>query len=766
MFNLFKKKQSSSELAETTTLTVQPLCPLSINFDRFVKGIDNVHIDVYLSPHFTNLSKQLIYELLNERSTNNRRFTDKPSPKVREKLDAFGNGYAQMLTTAIHRISESKRIDSIQLFQIAVIKFVLTTVQVKTDQLLDEYRKESTKNSQRQLELSEHITWINRNKNNLSYQVTHELFAQLLWVEKGTVNKLRQSLLGVAWTISKEMLCNPLLRTPDTRNHEILMKHYVLLSQKTDSCYTFKRLSLLIDKILDQIGRICQIQIDSSLEKICSANQVIDKEPSEKNRGDIGFSWKDVPANMDVLFDLKKTQQSLELAEGSHKVTLKAILQSQHKANKILEQSFHQTPVVKYLLAAYETPRLYKYYFKLIPPDLLYQTLCGETNDYKVELKLKNQLKIKSSRHTDHKRLSISQLKNVKKRLAKLERKPDKDILRRFITDFVTYRRDLKSYRLVHEAMKKIHLLDNEADTLLSRSNGILHEFLAPNEYTNISESIRSHAIIKADLRGSTTMTVELEKRGLNPATHFSRNFFAPIRKCMEEFGAEKVFIEGDAVIISLFEYQESPDQWLAVAHACGLAKSMLAVIEKQNEVSRANQLPELELGIGICYSPEAPKFLYDADDRIMISSAIGDADRLSSCSWKLRHKYSRQSNLLTQVMVFQQAPDDAFKGEKGMTTFRYNLNGIELESAAYEKLQNEIVLRHLNIRLPGDKSSTRFYLGDYPDIQGETHKVVIREDRVKVWQENSENYPLTDNLYYEVVTNKKILNAVKKWGL
>jgi hypothetical protein len=77
---------------------------------------------------------------------------------------------------------------------------------------------------------------------------------------------------------------------------------------------------------------------------------------------------------------------------------------------------------------------------------------------------------------------------------------------------------------------------------------------------------------------------------------------------------------------------------------------------EKQNELNRGNQLPELELGIGICYAPEAPKFLYDADDRIMISSAIGDADRLSSCSWKLRHKYSRQSHLLTQAMIFQQA--------------------------------------------------------------------------------------------------------------
>ncbi|RKZ40320.1 MAG: hypothetical protein DRQ49_08725 [Gammaproteobacteria bacterium] len=235
---------------------------------------------------------------------------------------------------------------------------------------------------------------------------------------------------------------------------------------------------------------------------------------------------------------------------------------------------------------------------------------------------------------------------------------------------------------------------------------------------------------------------------------------------CIEDFGAEKVFIEGDAIILSLFEYQKSPDQWLAVARASGLAKCMLAVVDKQNEVSRAHNLPELELGIGICYSPNPPQFLYDGNDRIMISPAIGDAVRLSSCSWKLRRKYSQQPNLLTQVMVFQQAPDDAFKGEKGMTTFRYNLNGIELAPAAFKKLQNETALRYLNIRLPGNKYLSRFYMGNYPDTKGESHEIVIREDRMKIWQEDSEDYPLTDNLYYEVVTNKMIINAIKKRGI
>ncbi|EDN65228.1 hypothetical protein BGP_6288 [Beggiatoa sp. PS] len=116
--------------------------------------------------------------------------------------------------------------------------------------------------------------------------------------------------------------------------------------------------------------------------------------------------------------------------------------------------------------------------------------------------------------------------------------------------------------------------------------------------------------------------------------------------------------------------------------------------------------------------------------------------------------------------MVFQQPPDDAFKGEKGMTTFRYNLNGIELDPGAFKKLQSEMALRQFKLRLPGEKEASRFYIGYYPDVTEETHQVVVREGKVKIWQEDNEDYPLTDTLYYEVVTNKKILNLLRKKGL
>jgi hypothetical protein len=763
MFKLFSKSSHTSvESASPTVFSVQPLCCPCINFEQFTKGIDNVHIDVQLSPNFTRLTQDLIEDLLNERSSTKRRFTDKPSKKVLEQLDAFNASYANMLTEAIHNAKEEKRVDQIQLFQIAVIKLVLNTVWTKADHLIEKLRKTTLKGSQKNLQISERIAWINRNQNNLLFQVTHELFDQILWVEMSKVGKLRESLLGAAWTIPKDVLSNPLLQSQDTQHHNVLMKHYVLMSQDPDDCYGFERLSALIDKVLNEVSQVLNVQIKPPEEE-CAENEFMD----ELDLTPIRFSWKDVPANMDILFDIQATQQALQDAESpEQKANLKAQLLLQQKANKILESKLRQENVIIHLLAAYETPRLYKQYLTLIKPYLFYQALCDEVTIQEVALKLQNQLKVRTLRNYDPKDLSINELKKTKARLAKLARKPDKKILKQFVSDFIAYRRDLKYHRLMQGAMEKIHLLTDEADIQLSKSNDMLYEFYEPGEQTQTKESIRCHAIVKADLRGSTTMTDELFRRGLNPATHFSRNFFNPIRQLIKTFGAEKVFIEGDAVILSLFEYPASPDQWLATARACGLAKNMLEVVDKQNEVSRLYDLPELELGIGICYSPEAPKFLYDGEQRIMISPAIGAADRLSSCSWKLRRKYAKQPDLLTHVMVFQQPPDDAFKGEKGMTTFRYNLNGIELDPGAFKKLQSEMALRQIKLRLPNEKEASRFYIGYYPDVTEETHQVVIREGKVKIWQEDSEDYPLTDTLYYEVVTNKKILNLLRKKGL
>jgi hypothetical protein len=84
------------------------------------------------------------------------------------------------------------------------------------------------------------------------------------------------------------------------------------------------------------------------------------------------------------------------------------------------------------------------------------------------------------------------------------------------------------------------------------------------------------------------------------------------VNRLLPELGAEKVFVEGDAVILALYDYESetgdgdsapSSPTGLPVARACGLARSILRVVAMQNVLNRRHGLPELELGLGIAYS-------------------------------------------------------------------------------------------------------------------------------------------------------------------
>ena len=187
------------------------------------------------------------------------------------------------------------------------------------------------------------------------------------------------------------------------------------------------------------------------------------------------------------------------------------------------------------------------------------------------------------------------------------------------------------------------------------------------------------------------------------------------------------------------------------------MAKEMLDIITSKNSDSVKTGLPTLEIGVGICYSNENPLFLFDEGRPIMISSAIGDADRMSSCSWKLRGTFDSGD---FNVEVLEIDHEDKARGEKGQDFIRYNVNGILLDDAAFAKIQTELSLTQLNVR-SGDKSET-VYVGKFPDMQGKERFLVIREGRIGLWKndevmENSES----SAVFYEVLPNTKFANQI-----
>jgi hypothetical protein len=274
---------------------------------------------------------------------------------------------------------------------------------------------------------------------------------------------------------------------------------------------------------------------------------------------------------------------------------------------------------------------------------------------------------------------------------------------------------------------------------------------------------IINHTIIKADLRGSTDITHQMNERGLNPASYFSLNFFDPISEILSEYDAHKVFIEGDAIILSIFEQEDTPSGWYSVARACGMAINMLMIINRYNKKSQEYQLPILELGIGICHRADAPTFLFDGDNRIMISPAINLADRLSGCNKSVRH-IIRKNISPFNLFVFQGASDEEVEKTADDLFLRYNVNGIELNEAGFRKLAQEIDLKQFVGDIPDlQLEKVRLYTGKFPTKSGRYQRLVLRESDVPaVKPKDLSQLHFTHRKYYEVCTSPTLYKATK----
>ena len=132
-------------------------------------------------------------------------------------------------------------------------------------------------------------------------------------------------------------------------------------------------------------------------------------------------------------------------------------------------------------------------------------------------------------------------------------------VANRFLRDFMVYHRDRRRLQALTSAMDCVNLIANDKMRDLSSMNNTLYEFLLPEEQKPAEERVVHHVILKADIRGSTTLTRTLLDRGLNPASHCTLNFYEPVNKLLPIFGATKVFIEGDAVILAMLEHEGDP---------------------------------------------------------------------------------------------------------------------------------------------------------------------------------------------------------------
>ncbi len=318
-----------------------------------------------------------------------------------------------------------------------------------------------------------------------------------------------------------------------------------------------------------------------------------------------------------------------------------------------------------------------------------------------------------------------------------------------------------------------INLVSDDKVRALSSLNGMLYEFLPAEDQKPVSDRVLHHVVLKADIRDSSRLTRSLMERGLNAASYFSLNFYDPINKLLAKYNATKVFLEGDAIIVALIEREGEPT--LGVAHACVLAWEIINLLRGYNELLTQSGLPPMEVGLGIAYQDSAPLYLMDGEHRIMISDAINESDRLSSCSKRIRKKLAADAGAFQVYRFDAGGHQDGSNPEAGGEDLRlsYNVGGICLSQPAFGKLQEEIALAPCFVDRASDSTrqsfinswtdpQSEFFLGTVPLTSGMFRKIVIRKSRIaEVEVRDLSILQWTDCFYYEVCANPAVYAAL-----
>jgi class 3 adenylate cyclase len=359
-------------------------------------------------------------------------------------------------------------------------------------------------------------------------------------------------------------------------------------------------------------------------------------------------------------------------------------------------------------------------------------------------------------------KVSMKRLEDASRAIRRRSHEDSLQTALQFAEDFMRLRRDRRNYQHVVNAMERISLVRSEHSRELSRANKSLYEFLHPEEGRPAQDLVINHAVIKADVRGSTELTKDLLERGLNPASHFSMNLHEPVKRMLEHFGAAKVFIEGDAIILAIYEHESTRTTRKAVARACVLAREILAVTNHYNSRVKTSGLPALELGIGLAFQDSAPALWMDGDSKIMISKALNLSDRLSSCS-KMAKRLFGENQSPFNLFQAQALMDEAAGDEAEIPLVRYNLNGIELNEEGFQKLSTEIALSSMAgiFPMPWGKDRVQLYFGEL-SVGGSLEPIIIRKGFIRQLLPGAKIGDAGNKAYYEVCTDLRLLELAR----
>ena len=779
-------------------------------------GVDNIHHDVFLSPKFVQVARDYLFDLIRQNTSGT--YLSGIEFRNTKPVDstAFRKLLTQMLQSSLTKAKHQKNIEIDLLFRVALLKFLTTELLNQFGNVIlegKEYirkRGEYFERGQQAHVIKAKLSEMQSARRDV-LRLIGQLVAQILTdIEDNIIAKTRRALFGDDFAPYYEILKNRLVFLDGGKDDFFFLEHYVLLGNYARDPDRFEAMDALFQEFLREAGlSVDQAespgQVAESYKSLFAEAEHLkaeigaleeERETLRKklekgdglfnkllNAGDPAetrMALSDVEKRLTVLLQrldefapqLDMAKQQVDFISKDYQGKLGDYLNEPENAKRLFDPSWgpedarpgrghllaqlterlEQREVMPHILASYEIRPIATDFCPPVHLQQLRKALVTKEEAKRVEEMLKQ---------VPAKRLSMKPLEELSKRIRRYSREELHVLVLRFANDFLRLRRDLRDAEHLTACMERINLITAEKVRELSRMNNKLYECLLREEARPEQDQVVSHVIIKADVRGSTKMTQDLLSRGLSPASHFSLNLHEPVKRLLDRYSAKKVFIEGDAIVLAIFETEGSQSYARAVAKACVLSRQILTVCNSYNDRAASTQLPALEIGIGVAFQGSAPTYWTDGESKIMISKALNLSDRLSGCAKLAKRMLSgRKTNF--SVFQFLTAMEGASAEELDEFLVRYNLNGIELNEEGFQKLAEEISLDTFStpLEMPWGKEEVTLYYGEVP--MGESVElIVVRKGLARQLLPDGKIGRLSDHNYYEICTSPALHELV-----
>ena len=786
-----------------------------IPLTSLVVGVDNIHHDVFLSPKFVETTRVFLFDLIRQavKLTHFPGFERKPM-RAPESA-AFRKMLNELLQNSLTNAKFAKNVEHDVLLRIALLKLLTQEIVTRFADLLLE-AKEGIRNRGPHFERSEEahvlksrLAEMQANRRDTYRQVGQQVYQIWTDLEEASLARARKALFGEEAAGAYGMFTNRLLFVEGGRDDRIFLENYVMLGNYHRDVDRFEVIDHLLVEILREVvfpGEAANTSghanaahaalVQTALRERTELAQMDDSREVllrrlDRSEGLIGRTIRrEDPAELraalteldrrrtflqeklDLLApQIESSRQKLEFLDEKHESELGEYLSEPANAKRLFDASqrssdadlrshlleqfvdrLAQEEILLHVMASYEVRNLHLEYSPPVHLQQLRKALVSREELKRVEEILKQ---------FPARQFSLKPLEDAARRLRRLTREEQRTLVLRFVEDFMRLRRDFKDHQRLVTAMERVSLVRAERTREVSRMNRTLYEFLLPEEERPVEDHIVAHAVIKADVRGSTKMTQDLLSRGLNPASHLSLNLYEPIQKVLDRFGAAKVFVEGDAIILAIYETEANRSRQRAVAKSCLLARQIVGIAQGYNQRSESSELPRLELGVGIAFQNSPPTYWMDKDSRIMISRALNLSDRLSSCS-KAARRLLGQPNSPFRLFVFQTTMEGITEEELDEFILRYNMNGVELNEEGFQKLGEEISLtsHEVECQMPWGREPGTIFSGLVP-VGDTLEPLFIRQGHVRQLLPDGKIGAAGSRAYYEVCTNPDLAELI-----